>query len=120
VRHVAAMSPAASTVDDLLEEQRDVDGELRRLRRLRLGRRVMLAVLVLIVVGAAVGLSGERTRTASATGGGYTLEVRYPSLVRDGPPSSPTVTVRHPPGFDETATCAGTNLRVQAEPAAVR
>ena len=95
------MVRATSTIEELLEEQRDVDGELRRLRRMRRTRRVVLALLALIVAGAVAGLFGERTRTGRASGAGYTLEIRYPYVVRDGPPASVTVTVRHPSGFTD-------------------
>ncbi len=98
--HHVAMPPAVSTVEELLEEQQDLEEQVRHRRRLRLGRRVMLALLALIVVAAAAGVFGQRTRTASAAGGGYRLHVQYPYVVRDGPPASFTVTVRRPSGFD--------------------
>jgi hypothetical protein len=94
------MSRATSTVDELLDQQKDLDSQLRHQRRLRIIRRLALAVLALIVLGAVVGFFGERSRTVTATGRGYTIEVRYPSVVRDGPPASVTITVRHPSGFD--------------------
>jgi hypothetical protein len=94
------MFRGTSTVDELLDEQADVDRQLRHQRRLRVIRRITLGVLALIVLAAVVGLFGRRSRTVRATGHGYTIEVRYPSIVRDGPPASVTITVRHPSGFD--------------------
>jgi len=94
------MSPATSTFEELLEQQEDVDAQLRHQRRLRIIRRLALAVLALIVLAALVGVFGDRSRTVRASGHGYTIEVRYPSVVRDGPPASVTITVRHPSGSD--------------------
>jgi hypothetical protein len=94
------MSPASdSTFGELLEEQRDVEAELRRLHRRRWARRLVLALLALIVVAAVVGVFGERSRTVEASGGGDTLRVRYPWIVRDGPPTSLDISIRRASGF---------------------
>jgi hypothetical protein len=98
--------PSDSTVKALLEQQRDLDGQLRQLRRRRLGRRVALVLLGLIVLAAVAGLFGQRTRHVAATAGGYALAVRYPSVVRDGPPTSLEISIQRASGFDGSVEVA--------------
>jgi hypothetical protein len=74
--------------------------DLRRLRRARMGRRVLitiLAVFVLLGLGTAF---GARTRTASASGGGFDLTVRYPAVTRPGLAIRWIITVHRAGGFD--------------------
>lgn len=71
-----------------------------RLRRARLARRAFLAAVVVVVVLGAAGVFGVRTGTAEATGGGFELELRYPSVARPGLAVPWSVTVRAPGGFD--------------------
>jgi hypothetical protein len=98
--------PSDSTIEELLGEQRDVEAQLRHLRRRRLGRRVVLVLLALIVVAAVAGLFGERTRQVGATEGGYALAVRYPFIVRDGPPTSLEIVIRRASGFEGSVEVA--------------
>lgn len=48
------------------------------------GRAAFAVVLVLLAVTGAVGGLGARSRTTSATGGGYHLEVQHPAVTRPG------------------------------------
>jgi len=89
-----------STAEELFEEQADFDQHVRRLEVRRWFRRGMLAVLGIIVALGIVGLLGERTGRARAVGGGASLEVSYPSVVRAGPPTSLEITVLRAEGFD--------------------
>lgn len=50
-------------------------------------RRVLLAFLVVMIAAALAGLFGPRSATASATGGGFTLDVTYASIGRAGMPA---------------------------------
>jgi len=68
-------------------------------RRARNQRRLGLAVLVLFVLGGALGLYGTRTATASASGGGYTVTVTYPAVSRPGHAVRYQVEVKHAGGF---------------------
>lgn len=61
--------------------------------------RLGILLLVLLVVAGLTGLFGPRTATKDASGGGYRLEVEYPSIGRAGQPSALHVRVHHPGGF---------------------
>lgn len=69
-------------------------------RRARTQRRVGLVLLSLLVVAGVSGWLGTRTATASATGGGYELTVRYPQVSRPGHAVRLQVQVRRDGGFD--------------------
>jgi hypothetical protein len=71
--------------------------EVRRARDLR---RVGLALLVVFVLCGAVGLFGTRTGTRTATAGGYTVTVTYPSTSRPGHAVRYEVEVVHAGGFE--------------------
>jgi len=79
-----------------------------KLRRDRVGRRVLVALLVAFVAVGAVDLLGSRTSVVSATGNGYTLTVTYPSITRPGLPVRWEFEVRHPGGFDAPVSIATT------------
>ena len=83
-----------SAPDDALSEN-----EARRFRNLR---RVGIAFLVALVLAAAIGLLGQKTAAVTGTGGGYTLEVLYPSVVRPGIDVRFEVMVRNPNGFGKS------------------
>ena len=70
-----------------------------RLRRARLGRRIALGIVAVFVLCGAVGLFGIRTRTTTATGGGYSLTLSYPFTDRSDQPIHWVLLVRHPGGF---------------------
>ena len=71
----------------------------QRLRRARTLRRAGLGFLSLVVLAGAVGLLGIRTRTVSASGGGYSLRLDYPWTDRSDQPAHWLLTVRHRGGF---------------------
>ena len=79
-----------------------------RLQRARVGRRVMVAFLAAFVALGAVGLLGSKTSVVSASRGGYTLTVVYPSVTRPGLPVRWEFEVRHPGGFDGPISIATT------------
>ena len=59
----------------------------------RVGRRLGVAVLVLITLAAAFDVLGPRTAETSARSGGYALAVEYPQIDRAGEPAPLVVTV---------------------------
>jgi len=77
--------------------------EARRFRDLR---RVGIAFLAAIVLLAATGLLGQKTTTAKATGGGYTLSVTYPSVVHPGVDVRFEMVVSNPNGFGKSLSIA--------------
>jgi len=77
--------------------------EARRFRDLR---RVGIAFLAAIVLLAATGLLGQKTTTAKATGGGYTLSVTYPSVVHPGVDVRFEIVVSNPNGFGKSLSIA--------------
>jgi hypothetical protein len=64
-------------------------------------RRVALVVLAAFVLAGAVGLFGIRTRTVSASGGGYQMSLDYPWTDRPGQPIHWVLTVRRDGGFTD-------------------
>jgi hypothetical protein len=68
----------------------------------RVGRRVGLAVLALIVAAAGFDLLGPRTSTTSAAGGGYEIDVKFPRLARNGEPAPFNLSIASGSGFDKT------------------
>jgi len=63
------------------------------------GRRVVVAVLALIVIAGALGVFGVHSRTVRTTANGYTLTVTYPQTARAGLDVPWRVHVHHPGGF---------------------
>ena len=55
-------------------------------------------MIALIVLAGAVGLFGIRTRTVTATGGGYTMTLEYPWTDRSDQPAHWVLTVERPGG----------------------
>ena len=86
-----AERPATTEPEDALSEQ-----EARRFRNLR---RVGVAFLALLVALGATGVLGQKSRSVSARGGGYTLTVLYPSVVRPGVDVRLEIEVTNPRGF---------------------
>jgi len=72
------------------------------------GRRVVLAVLLIIVLAGASGLLGVRASTGVAVAGGYTLRVDHASVARAGLDVPWQVTVTHQGGFEKSLTLAVT------------
>jgi hypothetical protein len=58
-----------------------------------------LAVVALIVLSGAVGLFGVRTRTVTASGGGYTMSLEYPATDRSAQPAHLVLSVQRAGGF---------------------
>jgi hypothetical protein len=71
-------------------------------------RRVFITLLVLVVVAGALGLLGGHTSTATASGDGYRLTLRYPAVERAGIDTFWELTVVHPGGFSGDVTIAVT------------
>jgi hypothetical protein len=72
----------------------------RRTERVAIGIRRGLVVMLVVVVGAALaGAFGVHARTASASGSGYEVDVRYSSTARPGITVPFEVEVRHEGGF---------------------
>jgi hypothetical protein len=80
----------------------------KRLRRDRALRRTGVAILTLLLLIGALGFLGPRTDVATATAGGYTLSVTYPSITRPGLPVRWELTVTHAGGFDGPVRIATT------------
>jgi len=83
----------------------DIDRQVRA----RTGRRVFTVVLALFLLLGALGFYGVRTATASATGGGYELSVRYATISRPGLATPWSFQVRRPGGFPDGLTVAVTS-----------
>jgi hypothetical protein len=79
-------------------------------RRARLARRVLLVLFGVVLALGATGWLGVRSGTASARGGGYTLDVTYPRITRAGHAAPLRFTVTKAGGFadGETVTIAVT------------
>ena len=71
----------------------------RKVRRARLLRRIGLVVVSLVVLAGAIGLFGIRTRTVTASGGGYTMTLQYPATDRSDEPAHWVLSVQRNGGF---------------------
>ncbi|MDP1820581.1 MAG: hypothetical protein Q8K58_11930 [Acidimicrobiales bacterium] len=80
--------------------------DLGRLRRSHRLRTVFFVVLSAFLLAGALGAYGVRHREASATGGGYELTVRYPTVTRPGLASVWSVEVRSTDGSPLAGTIA--------------
>lgn len=74
--------------------------DLARSRRARAARRVVLSLLVVFIVLGLTGWLGVRSRTTTATGGGYRLTVRYAQVTRGGLATPWSFVLHRPGGFD--------------------
>jgi hypothetical protein len=72
------------------------------------GRRVVLALLSVLVLAGAAGLLGVRTETTSAGAGVWHLGVEHATVARAGLDVPWNVTVEHAGGFGKTITLAVT------------
>ena len=70
------------------------------IRRARTGRRIWIALLALVVAAGAAGVFGTRHAEKTASGGGFTLSVTYPSVSRPGHAVRPEYVLTRPGGFD--------------------
>ncbi len=80
--------------------------DVARQIRARTARRVFVSLLALFVLGGALDLYGVRTKTRSASGGGYELSVTYGSVSRPGLATPFSFEVRRPGGFPDGLTVA--------------
>ena len=63
-------------------------------------RRIVLAVLTLIVLAGVTGFLGVRTGTVTANGDGYAMQLEYAQIARAGLDVPFDVTLKHEGGFD--------------------
>jgi len=82
---------------------------VQRQRRARTGRRIFVALLAAFVALGALGFLGVRSRTTSATGGGYELTVKYAAVSRPGLATPWSFEVRRPGGFPDGLLVAVTS-----------
>ena len=82
---------------------------LPRQVRSRALRRLFVAALAVFLGLGALNFYGVRSRTASATGGGYEVSVRYASISRPGLATPWSMEVRRPGGFPDGVTVAVTS-----------
>ena len=80
--------------------------DVTRQTRARTLRRIFIAVLALFLLGGALDLYGVRTRSRSASGGGYQLSVTYGTVSRPGLATPFAFEVRRPGGFPQGLTVA--------------
>ena len=83
--------------------------DIARLRRVRALRRAFIVVLVVFLLLGVLGVFGVRTGKARADGGGYQLEVTYPTVTRAGLAAPWSVTVHRPGGLPSSVTVATTS-----------
>ncbi len=69
-------------------------------------RQAFFVALTLFLLAAALGAFGVRSRTVSASGGGYTLSVTYGNVSRPGLATPWSVEIIKPGGFDGPVTVA--------------
>jgi hypothetical protein len=82
------------------------DGDLERAIRSRWARRSVLGLLLVFVILGAAGMFGARTRTVSASAGGYELSVTYPAVTRPGLAILWSVEVRREGGLGQEVVIA--------------
>ena len=80
--------------------------DVERQARARTLRRLFVAALALFLLLGALDLYGVRTRTRSATGGGYELSVTYATVSRPGLATPYSFEVRRQGGFPQGLTVA--------------
>ena len=83
--------------------------DLSRQRRARTIRRLFVAALGIFLGLGALGFYGVRTRTASATGGGFELSVRYASISRPGLATPWSFEITRRGGFPDGVTVTVTS-----------
>lgn len=84
-------------VDDTTEHLRDTPPGPRG----RWSRRAGVALLVLIIVAAALGLLGPMTGDKTASASGYTLSVEHPRVTRAGQPAPLQLRIESSVGFEK-------------------
>ena len=73
-------------------------------RRRAWGRRILVVLFALPVLGGAVGLLGLREGEARASAGGYELRVKFAEMSRAGIATPFDIYVEHADGFDSPVT----------------
>jgi hypothetical protein len=71
-------------------------------------RRIVLILLAVFLALGLAGVFGPRTSTATASAGGYRLQVTYPSVTRPGLPIRWELLLTHPGGFGDKVRIATT------------
>jgi hypothetical protein len=83
--------------------------DLLRARRARRFRRLFMTLLCGVLAVGLSGYLGVRSRTTTASGGGYELTVTYGQISRPGLATPWSFEVHHPGGFDGPITVATKN-----------
>jgi hypothetical protein len=83
--------------------------DLLRGRRARRLRRLFMTLLCVFLAVGLTGYLGVKTRTTTASGGGYELTVTYGQVSRGGLATPWSFEVHHPGGFDGPITVAQTS-----------
>jgi hypothetical protein len=94
-RHDIEVVPTAPEEPDLL-----------RARRARRFRRLFMTLLLAFLAVGLSGFLGVKTRTTTASGGGYELTVTYGQITRGGLATPWSFEIRRPGGFDGPVTVA--------------
>lgn len=81
-----------STIDRVASDARE--------RLAAWGRRAFLLAVLLVVIAGLLGFLGVKTGTASASGGGYDLQLEYARIARPGLDVPWQLTITRPGGFD--------------------
>jgi hypothetical protein len=79
-----------------------------RMVRARLIAAVWITILAIFVTAGLAGFFGVRTGIASATSGGFRLEVEYPRITRSALPMTWQLTLSREGGFDDRVRIATT------------
>jgi len=76
--------------------------------RTPVARRIVLALLTLVILAAAAGLLGVKSSTVSTSGGGYEMKLEYAAIARAGLDVPFDLTLTHAGGFDSDIVLAVT------------
>lgn len=85
------------------------DFSIPRIRRARILRRVILFLLIVFIAAGATNYLGPKVTETTATSGGYSLTVLYPSVIRPGLAAPWRIQVISEEGFRDVVTLATTS-----------
>lgn len=94
---------------EMAETSAPPDTDLRRVRRARTFRRTALTLLGAFVLLGMAGVFGSRSGTASASAGGYSIDVTYPAMTRPGLAVRWSVEISRPGGLGDELVLATTS-----------